>query len=125
MHRVLDEIRWTLAVILAVDGAAVALACLIAFAAGSFDRQTVGLLILGAAGLLMLMVVGSAGGMPMGQGMGSGGVNSIGGVHNEMIARQALESDAVHRDLRRRALSSVGLALIALSLLIVGFAVVG
>jgi hypothetical protein len=124
VKRALDEIRWTATVIAIADAAVAVLACVIALALGSFERGTIGLLILGAAGLTFLMVLGSAGGMPIGGGLG--GVGTSGNmIHNQVLVEQSLRDSSTPSGLKQRTMSGVGLAIIGASLLVIGFAVVG
>jgi hypothetical protein len=129
VRRVLDEVRWTLTVVALADVAVVALACVIALAIGSFERGTVGLLVLAGAGLVFLMVVGSLGGFAssggIGGGFGGAGMAYTQTLHAELHLQHAVADGAARKDLQRRRLSSAGLVVIGFSLLIVGFAVVG
>lgn len=129
MRRVMSEVRYTVAVILAVDAAVVALACLIAVAVGSFERGTVGFLILGASGLVLLAAAASSGSSVFGGTTFAGGVSDGLGysnaMHAEMLWRQGLQDDAVRKDLHRKRVSGIGITVIGLSLFVIGFAVVG
>jgi hypothetical protein len=123
------EARRTALIILVVDVVVIGAAIGLSVVLGAFNRSAIGLIILAAGGMAMLFGVVSSSALPLfGSPFGGGmsALNYTNVMHQEMLLQQQVrDAHSPHAERRRKPISSFGLVVIGLSLLVLGFVVAG
>ena len=76
---------------------------------------------------MLFFAAASSGALPLfGTGWGSGGSTAYtNAMHQDLLIQQAMQNDHLRAEGHRRRVSGVGLAVIGMSLLVIGFVVAG